>query len=274
MTTDTPTIDAPPEIDGNPVPAAEAFAAAIAATTHQHAAAKGREEDAPREPVQAALPIPRPPFDATHALHKLFEKRKHVAALQSVYAEQKRAAADAKESLDEANEELNAMLRQFEAEERDSLRAAAGEQLTLPHSATCSWERDHPGQTCMVCHQERELARRQEELATAAVADAITADAPVGVIVRWIKAEGSLYLAVRDGAEVLWTSEIAEATVFDTEDDAKQNCAAWSIAVEDVEIVPDPMAANPAIGAEAFEPGPDEPMPEPPAEPEAPNGQA
>lgn len=145
----------PDDVGAEPMPAVEAFAAAIAASTHQHLAAT--PEDAPAQPGK--LPFPRPPFDVEKHLRRLSEKHEEIREL-TVFVlradEEAKKAAKAKQSaheeLDTAREELDELVKVM-LEDHQAEQDGPKEQLALqePGRQPCAWEREHPGQVCTIC---------------------------------------------------------------------------------------------------------------------------
>jgi hypothetical protein len=164
--------------DANALPAPEAFAEAIAMQAHQHAAAV--PEDAPRDPVQGTLPIPRPPFDFARAFASIVEKRQEVDNLAKFYDTLKKRTAEARSEWDEATRELLAMILQADKERIDAESGAQGE-LPLTHGPECAWERAHPGEVCGICATERAAAREtpHAEDEAARADDTTTGDEPL-----------------------------------------------------------------------------------------------
>lgn len=265
--TDTITTTEPGTDTSEKQPAVEAIATAMAMQAHQHEAAQGKEEDAPRELVQAQLPIPRPPFDYRAAVLRIAEKETDVEALARGAERAKKAYSIAKNEYEEAAEEMQALIRQLVAEMKAREMTPAERQQELPHSSTCAFERENPGQVCMICHQEREAARQvavaaAEDQALYEIAEAVAEASPVGVVVCWTAGNTTGYLTIENGTDVDWTEDVSQAEVFESEEDARTNLAALGIERNDLTFLPDPMAADPAVAAEP----PTEPMPEPPDE--------
>lgn len=138
-------------------PAAEAFVHAMAMQAHQAAAAV--EEDAPKQPTQGRLPIPRPPFDFAAAFHRIRVQRGVVKDLAKDLERAAKAKKQAQEQHDEADGDLKQLLDELAKAEDE----AAAEQIPLPHGAECAWEREHPGQICRVCAESRAQLRQQRE---------------------------------------------------------------------------------------------------------------
>jgi hypothetical protein len=146
-----------PPIDPADMPALEAFAEAMAQTTHQHLSAT--PEDAPAE--QREL-FPRPPFDHRAALLEISVKEQEVSELATILDRAKRAHKLAKDDWDEASTELAALIRRHVNAMRESEREPEPHQLSLEGEG-CAWERDHPGEVCMVCSQARAALRTESE---------------------------------------------------------------------------------------------------------------
>lgn len=149
-----------PEADTTPVdttmPAVEAFAEAIAQTTHQHLAAHA--EDEPHEPVQAGL-FPRPPFDHRAALLQIAERSSEVADLARDMESKQAAFKRSREDWTEAAKDLQALITATTKAMRES--EPEPHQLSLEGEG-CAWEREHPGEVCMVCSQARAALRSSD----------------------------------------------------------------------------------------------------------------
>lgn len=155
------------------VPAVEAFAQAIAMTTHQHLAAT--PEDAPADPEQLNL-LPRPPFDHRAALLEIAEKAAEVTELSRHMESTQAAYKRAREDWTEGAKELQSLIDSTTKRMRDSEREPEPHQLSLEGEG-CAWEREHPGEVCMVCSQARAALRPTTEQPASDEAEAVRADA-------------------------------------------------------------------------------------------------
>jgi hypothetical protein len=261
--------DLPPPAD---MPAPEAFVHAIAIAAHQHAAAV--PEDAPAaDPVQARLPLPRPPFDLTAAWRELKTKRAEVRALGIEYynaeSRLKTAKADCAKKLaafEEKRGELLALQDHYEDLEREATDPEPEQpDLNLHGGRECSWERDHPGEVCAICAAEREQHVTADEAQAlheatdaSALVDEPPADAPngLGVVVRAFgDTEGNagfdvvpLYFA-QDATAIAgwrWTPDATEAWVFVDEEEAYHAMEARQVAPDGYEFVSAALPEPPA----------------------------
>jgi hypothetical protein len=134
------------------MPAAEAFAHAMAMQSHQHAAAT--PEDAPS--TARMLPFPRPPFDMAKAWDQVVTMRGKIRELTIEHERAERAADIEKKNLKAKTDELAtahlALDRLIDRIQEE--KATSGDPLMPTETVgrtPCAWEREHPGEVCAIC---------------------------------------------------------------------------------------------------------------------------
>jgi hypothetical protein len=131
------------EIADDQLPAAEAFALA-------------QEQLQDQRPPR--LPFPAPPFNYEGALHEIFEKQSEITRLEIKFTDADERRKKAKSALDDAREELGKMIDVIREREEDRLHDVARREADAEaghvdgtNLVRCTWEEQHPGETCIIC---------------------------------------------------------------------------------------------------------------------------
>lgn len=130
------------------LPAAEAFALA-------------QEQLEATAPKAARLPFPSPPFNYEGALHEIFGKQSEVTVFEIKFNDADDRRKKAKAALDEAREELSKMIDIIREREEERLHEIARREADAEaghvdgtNLVRCTWEQQHPGETCPICSSD------------------------------------------------------------------------------------------------------------------------